>query len=92
MKEGLRKTAASWAWAWAIDGDERPPASSIVARRDTEEARRLSKIADLPIVGDEHHLSGNNLWSFIVNVLTSEKGNKEAANDQGGSRLRRLRD
>lgn len=80
VKEGLRKTAASWAWAWAIDGDERPPASSIVARRDTEEARRLSKVADFPIVGDEHNWSGNNLWSFIVNVLTSDKGNKESGN------------
>ncbi|KLO13653.1 alpha/beta-hydrolase [Schizopora paradoxa] len=82
VKEGLRKTAASWAWAWAIDDDERPPASSIVARRDTEEARRLSKIADFPIFGDEHNWSGNNLWSYIVNVLTSDKGNKDAVNSK----------
>ena len=73
IKEGLRKTAASWTWAWAIDGNERPPPSSIVARRDTEEARRLSKIADQPPDVNDHRLSGNNLWSILVNALSVEK-------------------
>ena len=73
VKEGLRKTAASWSWAWAIDGDEHPPPSSIVARRDTEEARRLSKIADQPATEPDHRMSGNNLWSLLVNLLSIEK-------------------
>lgn len=73
LADGLRKTAASWTWAWAADDDERPPPSSIVARRDTEEARRLSKIADQPITEDEHRLSGNNLWMFLFNSLSTEK-------------------
>ncbi|KAH9856007.1 alpha/beta-hydrolase [Lenzites betulinus] len=73
---GGRRTAGreappgSWAWAWALDADEHPPPSSIVARRDTEEARRLAKIADQAVFMDEHSVSGNNLWSLIVNFLT----------------------
>ncbi|KAI5120281.1 hypothetical protein M0805_005338 [Coniferiporia weirii] len=78
VKEGLRRSAASWAWAWALDGAERPPPSSIVARRDTEEARRLSKIADQPTDGDDQRLSGNNLWSFLVNRLSLEKTEAQA--------------
>ncbi|KAI0827909.1 alpha/beta-hydrolase [Trametes gibbosa] len=64
------ETPGSWAWAWALDADEHPPPSSIVARRDTEEARRLAKIADQAVFMDEHAVSGNNLWSLIVNFLT----------------------
>lgn len=73
IKEGIRKTAASWTWAWAIDGNEHPPPSSIVARRDTEEARRLSKIADQPPDVNDRYLSGNNLWTVLVNALSVEK-------------------
>ena len=73
LSDGLRKTAASWAWAWAIDDSERPPPSSIVARRDTEEARRLSKIADQPTTEDEQRLSGNKLWTYFINSLGAEK-------------------
>lgn len=73
IKAGLH-TAASWSWAWAIDGEERPPPSSIVSRRDTEEARRLSKIADQPTTTDHENMSGNNLWSLLVSSLSFEKG------------------
>ncbi|KAI0629024.1 alpha/beta-hydrolase [Trametes polyzona] len=69
VKDGLA-ASGSWPWAWALDADEHPPPSSIVARRDTEEARRLAKIADQAVLMDEHAVSGNNLWSLIVNFLT----------------------
>lgn len=69
VKEGLA-ASGSWPWAWALDADENPPPSSIVSRRDTDEARRLAKIADQAVLMDEHAVSGNNLWSLIVNFLT----------------------
>ena len=34
-----------WGWTVAWDGDERPPPSSIVIRRDTRQARRLAQSA-----------------------------------------------
>ncbi|TBU41951.1 alpha/beta-hydrolase [Dichomitus squalens] len=63
--------SGSWQWAWALDMDENPPPSSIVSRRDTEEARRLAKIADHAVLTEDHTLSGNNLWQLIVNFLTT---------------------
>ena len=72
-KDILNQPTASWAWAWALDGLEKPPPSSIVARRDTEEARRLGKIADQPGDGQDHKMSANNLWSFLINKLNLEK-------------------
>lgn len=60
----------SWNWAWALDGDEHPPPSSIVSRRDTAEAVELARIADQSVLSDEHMFSGNNLWSMVVNFLT----------------------
>ncbi|TFK88448.1 alpha/beta-hydrolase [Polyporus arcularius HHB13444] len=89
-KEGLAATS-SWAWAWALDEDEHPPPSSIVSRRDTEEARRLAKIADQAVFMDESALSGNNLWSLIVNFLTttpdrdSSKHKHEHKHKHGGT-------
>ena len=70
VKEEDLAATGSWAWAWALDEDEHPPPSSIVSRRDTEEARRLAKIADQAVFMDENALSGNNLWSLIVDFLT----------------------
>jgi len=60
-----------WSWGWALDG-ENPPPSSIVARRDTDEARRLGKIADKQLGSEEseHAMSGNNLWQIIMEMLT----------------------
>ncbi|OBZ69937.1 AB hydrolase superfamily protein C4A8.06c [Grifola frondosa] len=69
IKEGLA-ASGSWSLAWALDEDEHPPPSSIVSRRDTGEARRLAKIADQAVLMDDHTMSGNNLWSLIVNFLT----------------------
>lgn len=63
-----------WKWGWALEG-ESPPPSSIVARGDTGEARRLGQFADRQLgPGDEEHsLSGNNLWSVVVEALTRGK-------------------
>ncbi|KAI1785206.1 alpha/beta-hydrolase [Ganoderma leucocontextum] len=69
VKAGLA-ASGSWQWAWALDVDENPPPSSIVSRRDTEEARRLAKIADQAVFSEDQAISGNNLWQLIVNFLT----------------------
>ncbi|CCA70533.1 related to acetyl-hydrolase [Serendipita indica DSM 11827] len=62
--------STNWSWAWVVAGDENPPPSSIVARRDTAEARRLSKFADEAVEAKESRMSGNNFWQMIVNTLT----------------------
>jgi hypothetical protein len=62
--------SANWNWAWVLAGDENPPPAALVARRDTAEARRLSKIADEAVEEKERTLSGNSLWTSIVNTLT----------------------
>ncbi|KAI0753082.1 hypothetical protein C8Q80DRAFT_1097008 [Daedaleopsis nitida] len=94
VKEGLA-ASGSWPWAWALDTDENPPSSSIVSRRDTEEARRLAKIADQAVFMDANALSGNNLWSLIVNFLTAtpdrhahENGTEKTEGDGPSSEVR----
>lgn len=86
IKEGL-KTSGSWSWAWALDADERPPPSSIVARRDTQEAVELARIADQSVLAEEDVvISGNNLWSLMVNFLTtSPDKNQHAKHKRHGS-------
>lgn len=83
IKEGLEAASASWSWAWALDVDERPPPSSIVSRRDTDEARRLARIADQAVLQEHSQMSANSLWAIIVNFLTSERDHKH--NDSGVS-------
>jgi hypothetical protein len=68
--------SGSWSWAWALDMDEKPPASSIVARRDTHEAVKLARIADKPVVAEESMMNGNSLWTLMVNFLTTTPGKK----------------
>jgi hypothetical protein len=63
------RTTSSWNMAWALDEDERPPPSSIVARRDTEEALKLARIADKAVLASERTLSANNLWNVIISFL-----------------------
>lgn len=67
-------TSPGWGWAWALDDDEAPPPSSLVARRDTEEARRLAAVADEAMLGPAHAFSGNNLWAVVINFLTITPG------------------
>lgn len=66
-------SSGSWNWAWALDGEERPPPSSIVSRRDTAEARHLAKIADQFLFQDDQVLSGNRFWSTVLNFFTSDQ-------------------
>lgn len=67
--------SGSGGWAWALDEDENPPPSCIASRRDTDEARRLARIADQAVLQDDISFSGNSLWAFVVNLLSvpSEK-------------------
>lgn len=72
--------------SWYLDGDEDPPPSSIAARRDTAEARRLGMIADQSLSQEETGLSGNSLWSAVANFLsttpeTEQKKSKAAPQD-----------
>lgn len=69
-------SSPGWAWSWALDEMENPPPSSIVARRDTEEARQLAAVADWATQDDHVHvMSGNHLWNIIQNFLTPGDGN-----------------
>ena len=63
------KSTSCWNMAWALDEDERPPPSSIVARRDTEEALKLARIADKAVLASERTLSANNLWNVVISFL-----------------------
>jgi hypothetical protein len=91
LKEGLEASSGSWSWAWALESDERPPPSSIVSRRDTEEARQLARIADQAYLEDDQSpMSGNQLWAFFVNLVTVPPGKHKYPstqapdNDQNG--------
>lgn len=79
---GMPDALPSWGWGWVLD-QERPPPSCVAARRDTEEAMRLARIADEGVFQREHLLSGNNLWSVVVNFLTvgPERGEVPKAAD-----------
>lgn len=65
----MTKATSCWNMAWALDEDERPPPSSIVARRDTEEALKLARIADKAVLASERTFSANNLWNVIISFL-----------------------
>jgi hypothetical protein len=84
LRDGL-SSAGSLTWAWALD-EERPPPSSIVARRDTREARALARIAD-SVAEPEHTMSGNNLWRLMTTFLTL---GPETSKEDAGDRLRTL--
>ncbi|KAJ3835656.1 hypothetical protein F5878DRAFT_542785 [Lentinula raphanica] len=64
--------SSGWSWSWALDQNEHPPPSSLVARRDTHEALMLARIVDQAVLQDEQGgvMSANNLWSVIVGFLT----------------------
>ncbi|PPQ79997.1 hypothetical protein CVT26_004401 [Gymnopilus dilepis] len=67
-------SSPDWGWAWALDEAEDPPPSSIVARRDTEEARKLAEVADQAVLSEDQTFSGNNLWSVVISFLTATPG------------------
>ncbi|KAH8985532.1 lipase/ esterase [Lactarius akahatsu] len=74
----------SWNLAWALEADERPPPSSIVARRDTKEALELARVADKAILATEESLSANNLWNVIVGFVTVSPDDHPSARSDGG--------
>ena len=76
---------AGWNLAWALDADERPPPSSIIARRDTEEALKLARVADKAVLASEHALSANNLWGVVVGFLTATPDDPRHAARSDGS-------
>lgn len=75
------RAASSWNMAWALDEDERPPPSSIVARRDTEEALKLARVADKAVLASERTLSANNLWNVIVSFLMATPEERKRKHD-----------
>lgn len=75
VRDGLI-ASSGWSWAWVLDSNERPPSSSIASRRDTKEARRLARIADLQ---EEHAMSGNKLWAMLVSLLSVAHNDKVEA-------------
>jgi hypothetical protein len=73
----VTRTTSCWNMAWVLDEDERPPPSSIVARRDTEEALKLARIADRAVLASERTLSANNLWNVIISFLMASPGERK---------------
>ncbi|THV06225.1 alpha/beta-hydrolase [Dendrothele bispora CBS 962.96] len=84
IKDGLL-ASSGWIWAWALDENERPPPSSIVSRRDTSEALRLARVADIQEDGGAMNMSGNHLWEVVNNFLTFGPGGGGGGNSGGGS-------
>lgn len=78
FRDGLESSTGTWGWAWA---DERPPPSSIVSRRDTDESRRLARIADHSVLQDELHMNNNSLWAVIVNFLSTSQSKEHPVSD-----------
>ena len=70
---------------WELDADERPPPSSIVARRDTDEALRLARVADKAVLASEQALSANNLWNVVVGFLSASSSDRQKARSDGGT-------
>ena len=81
-----KKNPDAPARALALDEDERPPPSSIVARCDTAEALELARVADKAALESEQALSANNLWSVVVGFLTASPDEHTKAHRDGGAR------
>ncbi|VDC05073.1 unnamed protein product [Peniophora sp. CBMAI 1063] len=71
---------ANWSLAWALDSDEHPPPSSIVARRDTREARALALVADQAVIAEPSRLNANSLWASVLGMFTVDASRKSGEN------------
>ncbi|KAF5382996.1 hypothetical protein D9757_006344 [Collybiopsis confluens] len=87
--------SSGWSWSWALDHSERPPPSSLVARRDTHEALMLARIADQSVLQEEQVkglgglVTANNLWSVFMGLLTpTGKGIDEGSSNLPSGPLR----
>jgi hypothetical protein len=87
--EGTLSAPSSWNMAWVLDEDERPPPSSIVARRDTEEALKLARVADEAVLASEYTLSANNLWNVIISFLMDTPEERRKNREARRSRITR---
>lgn len=79
---------ANWSLAWALDSDEHPPPSSIVARRDTREARVLALIADQAVIAEPSRMNANSLWSATLQLFTVDASKKSAEKEREEERER----
>lgn len=57
-------TSPGWSRSLALDESENPPPSSVAARRDAEEGRRLAAVVDCATAGD-----GYGLWKVIQSFI-----------------------
>lgn len=60
------------------DDEEIPPPSSITAKRSLAEAKRLARSADHAMYEHEQRVSGNRLWSSLINFFTVNPEGREA--------------
>lgn len=69
IKEGLLAASGSWSWAWALDGGERPPPSSIVARRDVRFHIPTSTYPWLTLFSSQtRHLRRDGLQRLLISL------------------------
>ncbi|TIB18941.1 hypothetical protein E3P92_00289 [Wallemia ichthyophaga] len=69
----------TWRWQWALE-NERPPPASIVARRDTQEARKLVQIVDN--ADSKQNSRTLSLWTLVMHLMSPQKS-KASTNDDG---------
>ena len=77
---------ANWSLAWALDSTEHPPPSSIVARRDTREARALALVADQAAIAEPSKSNPTSLWAAMLGLFTvdADRGKKSEESEREG--------
>ena len=82
---------ANWSLAWALDSTEHPPPSSIVARRDTREARALALVADQAAIAEPSKSNPTSLWAAMLGLFTvdADRAKKSEESKREGACFRR---